>query len=306
MKSYLDSPFLLVGFCVAFLTSSAFAKVDYSGIYAQVPAPATQDTIVYHLDGIAKHRHWILSLEPDSSLTNFGVATGTVEEIDPMTAPESRNESIARLPEASYALSDSTFRLKNFASSDRSVWVISQIPLNRIISVYEGPRLVFHSKVNENTLLVDGNVAPDRSETIGLYGVGLLRAPVAIQELFGEGVSQDSRGVWIAHAGELQRHLKSLPTIQGPFEGQTYPLFEHRFAVIAARIVVDTTGHVSEYRVQREEGSGPLAEAAKQAILHARFEPFLSPEGKPVPVEADVSVSLGKDDENPHVSLALR
>jgi TonB family protein len=292
---------------ILFLTAAVRMghAIDHPGLFNPIAAPVTQQQIVFNLNHVPAGQHWSLALEPQSSIADFTVAPGYARVWDTMQDSTMPADAFGRLALTAWSVSDSRFDLNANTPTPASVWIVSHIPANKTISVYQDGKLVYHGNISANTLLVDGNQVADSSSDIAPRAIAMLLNPLLISDEFGPSLTRNSNGAWVASTAELRRHLQYLPPITAPLQGQTFQVGNGRGAVVMAEVVINPDGKVSSVQVLAGGGSGPMADAARQALLQAQFTPF-SYNGAPVTVEGQVQYSMTYGEQSPHVSIASR
>jgi hypothetical protein len=267
-----------------------------------VSAAATQKQISIDIPLLGSGLHWAVALEPQDALERFTVAADTVLAADPVTRPHVGNEAIQPILNG-YQISDSVYRLQSAPTSNLSVFLDVHLPSTRAVSISYGGNVVFIGKVAGPTLLIDGQVDP-KSSLPKLRGQLLLMTPWVIPDELGPDLRADFAqyvgGTPQASTAGLRRHLISLPPISIPLDGQALSLANGQAAQVVARIHINSAGAVTD--VQIEQGDGPLASGAQQALQGATFKPFTQ-DGKDIDVNGIVEYTLSDNGKLLDVSI---
>ena len=290
-------------FCIYTLCFASIVGAQTSSrITAPTSASAQKQTITYDISGVGGKNHWALAITPKESRPDFDVAVGFARPLG-VDGVTQANEAQGKLSKEYFSLSDSSFRLLGAKTLDRSIWIMSEVPSGKPVTVIADGIVVFHGTIAGPELLVDGNLSSIHDQ-VRTLAISMLVAPKTIEEEFGSGLLLDSNGGWKVSASEMRRHLKQMPQLIGPFTGQSFPDGEGMAIGVFFTLQITESGDVDKIEVKR--GSGPLAEKGKDALLYTKFVPFLV-NGVPVRVHGDVDVSLFKDyPDEPSISLGAK
>ncbi|MHB8302436.1 MAG: energy transducer TonB [Acidobacteriaceae bacterium] len=261
--------------------------------------PATQAQIAFQVGTLSTGQHWAIVLEPNSEMAGFTVAPGYVVPVDTTQVGNIMPNQSGVLGVDNYVAKDSYFAFQNTRNLNQSVFVVSQVPVGKAVSVLQNGAVVFHARITAPVLLVDGNVAADTSNPRAL-AVLMLMMPKMIQDEFGPALHIDGQGELVASTAALRRHLRFMPSVGGTFSGQTYADADGRAAAVSANIHIDGSGKVTS--VSLLHGSGPFASAVTQSLKGARFKPF-SDHGNVTPVNGVIQFTLWNDGEAPKSSI---
>jgi hypothetical protein len=247
---------------------------------------------VLTIDKVAEGKHWSVALQPSESLSgSFVVKTGSVISMSTHHAGTYPADGVQPLSAANYALSDSSCHLHDLSATQKSIYLIAQVPLGKVVSVVQNGSTVFRGKITAPILLVDGNLLNSPSMA-DLKAVMMLMVPRLIDDEFGPDLTQNDRGAWVASTGGLRRHLVSLPAPVGPFTNVSFDQANGEITGVLLRLHIDTNGKVVS--IGTANGNSTLASDVSDAVRAATFNPFLL-DGKPIEVDAFLQYSLDKN-----------
>ncbi len=277
--------------------------ISHPELLKAIPAPATAEEVRIYVDDVPAGQHWAVILQPADGLAGFTVNPGYVR---PMAMDESRgafnedaSDRIGRLSDADYSLKDSEFRLRDLYSANESVYVVTQVSPGKLVSVYAGGLLVFHSAVTTPAILIDGKLAP-KSDSPREQALAWLLLPQSIDDVLVPALVKTESGSLTASTALLREHLQRLPPLDSALDEQKFDMGEGSTAFVLVRIHVDTAGNVTSTHLL--QGSDPLASAAASALAKAHFSPFMQ-NGKAVEVDGVVRYVLSDNGNSLEASL---
>jgi hypothetical protein len=283
------SKYLLSGMIVGLVFMSS--ERAYSVTQIPLAVSATQQEIVLTVDKVAAGEHWSVAIQPSESLSNsFTVKPGSVVSMSTHRAGTYPADGIQPLSKANYTLSDSSCHLHELSGMQKSIYLIAQVPLGKVVSVVQNGIPVFQGKITVPILLVDGNILSNPSMA-DLKAVMMLMVPRLIDDEFGPDLTQDDKGAWIASTDALRRHLVSLPASTGPFTNVSFDQVNGEMTAVLLRLHIDANGRVTNVSIAN--GNSALASDVSDAVSGAVFKPFLL-NGKPAEVDAFLQYSLDK------------